>query len=180
MSIAAPRDRSWTVDDVERLPDNARYEVLDGTLFVSPLERELNLDAAIALRQQLAAHLPGGWIAEREVGVRIGTDGLVPDVAVLRAVRQSPRRQIGVAASDIALVVEIVSPTSRRRDRLLKPEVYAEAGIPAFWRVELEPEPSLVAYALAGKAYVEVASLTSSGTVSLLGADIALDPMALV
>jgi putative restriction endonuclease len=37
---------------------------------------------------------------------------------------------------DVVLVVEIVSPGSRIRDRHEKPAVFAESGIPHFWRVE--------------------------------------------
>jgi Uma2 family endonuclease len=180
MAIAPPHDRMWTADDLEGLPDNARYEVLEGTLLVSPLEREMNLDAAIDLRRQLDRQLPAGWIAEREVGIRVGTDGLVPDVAVLRRRRDVPRHNVGVEPADIALVVEVVSPTSRRRDRLLKPEIYAEASIVAFWRVELEPQPRLLAYELAAGAYVLVADLNSTGTVELLGVTVELDVAALV
>jgi Uma2 family endonuclease len=35
-------------------------------------------------------------------------------------------------------VVEIVSPSSVTMDRVTKPAVYAEAGIPVYLRVELE------------------------------------------
>ncbi len=39
-------------------------------------------------------------------------------------------------ATEIDLVVEIVSPESERRDRVVKPEEYAKARIPEFWLVE--------------------------------------------
>lgn len=39
---------------------------------------------------------------------------------------------------DVQLAVEVVSPGSRRRDRSVKPYMYAEAGIPHFWRVETD------------------------------------------
>ncbi|MEH0983277.1 Uma2 family endonuclease [Micromonospora sp. CPCC 205556] len=38
--------------------------------------------------------------------------------------------------TDLALVIEVESPNSRRHDRLTKPALYAEAGIPSYWRVE--------------------------------------------
>ncbi len=43
-------------------------------------------------------------------------------------------------------------------DRLVKPVEYAAAGIPHFWRLELEPL-SLVVHALDGKAYRETRRL---------------------
>ena len=40
----------------------------------------------------------------------------------------------------MALVVEVVSPGSRKTDRLFEPAEYAEAGVGSYWRVETEPD----------------------------------------
>lgn len=54
-------------------------------------------------------------------------------------------------ASDARLVVEIVSPSSRRTDRVVKCDEYATAGIPHYWIVDLsEPVSALVCH-LAGE-----------------------------
>ena len=50
---------------------------------------------------------------------------------------------------DVALVVEIMSPSSVRIDRVLKPHTYADAGIPAYLPVELEG-PTVTWFALSG------------------------------
>ncbi len=36
-------------------------------------------------------------------------------------------------------MVEVVSPGTRRRDRLEKPADYAAAGVPYYWRIEQDP-----------------------------------------
>jgi Uma2 family endonuclease len=59
-------------------------------------------------------------------------------------------------------VIEIVSPTTRRIDRLVKPSVYAEAGIPTYWRLELHPAAGLTVFALDTGHYREVDTLTGS------------------
>jgi Uma2 family endonuclease len=53
-------------------------------------------------------------------------------------------------ASSTVLVVEIVSPGSRRTDNLVKRGEYADAGIPAYWIIDVEAPISLVACHLAG------------------------------
>ena len=66
-----------------------------------------------------------------------GGSVLVPD---LLAVDAEPlwTNQSGILdATAVHLVVEIVSPGSVTMDRLAKPALYANAGISAFWRVEL-------------------------------------------
>jgi Uma2 family endonuclease len=42
-------------------------------------------------------------------------------------------------AEQVLVVVEIVSPGTRRRDRFEKPALYASAGIPHYWRIEQNP-----------------------------------------
>ncbi|GAA2922153.1 hypothetical protein GCM10020221_17910 [Streptomyces thioluteus] len=40
----------------------------------------------------------------------------------------------------VKLAVEVVSTGSRSDDRIRKPALYAEAGVPSYWRVELEDD----------------------------------------
>jgi Uma2 family endonuclease len=63
-----------------------------------------------------------------------------PDVSRFRTGVQPDLRRSQFAAADIDLVVEIISPESEKRDRLIKPVEYAAAGIPEFWLVEEHPE----------------------------------------
>lgn len=52
---------------------------------------------------------------------------------------------------------------------MTKPTLYAAAGVPAYWRVELEgaEAPSIVTYRLSGTAYVEQASAGAGEAVAL-------------
>jgi len=52
----------------------------------------------------------------------------------------------------VLLVVEIVSAGSRTNDMVTKRTAYAEAGIPAYWLVDLE-ESRVTCLRLAGSAY---------------------------
>lgn len=55
------------------------------------------------------------------------------------------------------LAVEVLSPSSRRIDRLSKLSAYEEAGIASYWLVDPDPEqPSVVAMDLVDGRYVEV------------------------
>ncbi len=69
----------------------------------------------------------------------------VPDVVVTRVGGPEDR----LAASDVLLAVEIISPGSRNVDLHLKPFEYAEAGIPHYWLVDLDPPaPSITVFHL--------------------------------
>lgn len=142
-------DGRWTEPDLHLFPqDGHRYEIVDGSLHVTPPAtpaHDATVDEAVVLLRSAAP--PDWWVCSR-LGVDLGTSSLVPDVTVLR-----PRSSGGIWANpaDVGLVVEVESPETRRYDRLLKPAVYASAGIPAYWLVE--PGVALTVYALDGSAY---------------------------
>ena len=55
-------------------------------------------------------------------------------------------------AGKVLLAVETISPGSRRKNTLVKPLEYAEAGIGYYWVVDLDAPPSITAYTLVGAA----------------------------
>jgi Uma2 family endonuclease len=125
----------WTEPDLRAFPDDEhRYEVVDGCLHVSPPldgDHAALVDAIVAL---LGSAAPPSWRPVGRIGLHTGDSFLLPDVAVLRP--GTPPEQSWVEAGDVALVVEVESPHSRRYDRCLKPAVYADAGVESYWRVE--------------------------------------------
>jgi Uma2 family endonuclease len=76
-----------------------------------------------------------------------------PDLVVVdRGARHRIRSDGGLLrASDVRLVVEIVSPGSQRMDRVIKLGEYADAGIPYYWIVDLGRPVSLHVWHLAGE-----------------------------
>jgi Uma2 family endonuclease len=151
----------WTEEDLIGLPDVARgYELLEGVLFVNPPPVVSHQRVSLRLARLLDDAATADLMVVEAVGVRLPDDTMfIPDVLVAS-------RDAGLAdhsgildPEDVALAVEIVSPSSRTTDRLTKPALYARAGIPSFWRVELEDGPAVFAYRLEHGAYVEVAAV---------------------
>ena len=170
MSLA-PLDHSgpWTFAELESLPDDGqRYEVVDGALLVSPAPTHWHQAVARRLFLQLHEQCPADWEVTYEVSFQVGTDGRVPDLAVVRAGIPVRPRAVAYQPGDFGLLVEVVSPTSTGMDRVLKPVEYARAGVPFYWLVETEPTVEVVAFQLVEGAYVERARL-GSGTGVLPG-----------
>jgi Uma2 family endonuclease len=142
----------WTEPDLHLFPqDGHRYEIVDGCLHAAPPPPESHDALVRAVVTTLRAAAPPGWWVCDRLGVEIGDSNLVPDVTVLR-----PRSSGAVWSdpADVALVVEVETPATRRYDRILKPAVYAEAGIHAYWRVEPgHGAPLLRTYVLGGSRY---------------------------
>jgi Uma2 family endonuclease len=84
------------------------------------------------------AHAPADFKAALALGVAVAVDHtLEPDVLLRRAGGDGSRHFI--PADQVVLVVEVVSPHTKRRDRISKPAEYAAAGIPYYWRIEQDP-----------------------------------------
>jgi Uma2 family endonuclease len=145
----------WTEEEFLALPDEGqRHELLDGSLLVTPAPSSEHQQVARRLANALEAAAPDGWEVVEAVNVRVGPSRiLIPDVVVTS--RQGD--MLVYVAADVALVAEVVSPSTLAADRLLKPELYAAAGIGWYLRVELsgEASPEVIAYRLSGRSYQE-------------------------
>ncbi|MEU8217450.1 Uma2 family endonuclease [Micromonospora taraxaci] len=128
-----------TIEDVLALPDDApRVELRDGVLVVVPSPTYDHQNISSLLWMWLRQHAPLDLSPATAVGVVINhRNTLEPDVVLLR------RPLVGTShyfdAEQVMLAVEVVSPGTRRRDRLEKPADYADAGIPHYWRIEQNP-----------------------------------------
>jgi Uma2 family endonuclease len=159
--------RPMTWEDLSRTPeDGRRWEIIDGSLHVSASATPWHQLVSGRLCDRLAAAAPPGVDVLTAVDVDMDANVLEPDVLAVRAEAVTPEAPRFFPA-DVLLVVEVESRSSRRIDRLVKPSIYAEAGIPAYWRVMLdEPEtPVVTVYRLDGTTYQEVASIRAGESV---------------
>lgn len=116
------------------LREEDRVELLEGWI-VPKMIRNPKHDAVVGLAHAaLAARLPEGWFVRIQSAITTKDSEPEPDVAIIRG---PIRRYLGhhPGSADVALVVE-VADTSLVRDRQ-KARLYAAAGIPAYWLVNL-------------------------------------------
>jgi Uma2 family endonuclease len=131
----------WSLDDVLSLPeDNSqRVELVDGMLLVSPLGSYAHQQLVGRSFAALLNACPQNLEATVELNVLLSSGRLViPDFTVVRP------REAGVMfpVSDVVLVGEVLSPSTRLNDAGLKRSLYADAGIPYYLMVD--PEPGVV------------------------------------
>lgn len=155
------RDAPWTVEGWLELDlgDDVQWrqvEIDDGALLVNPPPTFEHDRAGSRLAQALMRAAPPAplEVVVPAAAVLLRRRVRVPDLVVVRA-DLVPRRARYAPLESLVLAVEVESPSSRRRDRVQKPGEYATAGIPHYWRVELDG-PAIVAYRLVDGAYVEV------------------------
>jgi Uma2 family endonuclease len=127
----------WTTDDLDELPeDGHRRELIDGVLIMPPSPTNTHQTIAGLLMVALMHGTPSEFSVTQGVEVRVNKRrSLIPDVMVTTA-EAADREPSKFAPHEVVLVIEIVSPGSQTLDRFAKPALYAEAGIPFFWRIE--------------------------------------------
>jgi Uma2 family endonuclease len=150
----------FTVEDLQRMPDDGRrYELLDGVLLVSPAPGVWHQEAAGTLYRLLYQACPPEFhvvIAPFEWRRGRGT-ALQPDVLVASRDDLLAVGSGGFLGQPPALAVEVLSPSTRRIDRLSKLSAYEDAGVDSYWLVDPDPQaPSLQALNLVDGRYVEV------------------------
>lgn len=153
MSVAASKHVGpWTEADYLALGETPdKIELVDGSLLVSP--RPSLRHQRIATKLITAFDAPAeaaGLLVLPEVNLRLGSGRIVePDILVA----DSDLTGGIVEAVEAELVCEIVSPGNAGTDRLLKPQLYAAAGIAWYLRVEQSDPVELWLYRLHGERY---------------------------
>jgi Uma2 family endonuclease len=133
------RSDGWTTDDIDELPEEGyRCELIDGALVVPPPPTSGHQLLLSRTASALDGTCPPTWEVTHRMEVRIShRRSLVPDVLVVTA-EAAMRNAHYFRPDEVVLAVEVVSPGSITMDRVAKPALYAQAGIPFYWRVETE------------------------------------------
>lgn len=122
----------FTAEDREKMPeDGRRVELIDGALVVSPSAGRAHNDVVMHLFRLLDAVCPPDvtiYPVPYDYRLADGSE-LVPDITVARTADLGDKR---ITRTPL-LVVEVISPSSRLMDPLVKREKYQSAGVPSYW-----------------------------------------------
>ena len=122
----------FTPADREAMPeDGRRVELVDGCLVVSPSAGRAHNGVVMHLFRLLDRACPNDvTIYPVPYDYRLPDDSeLVPDITVARTADLGAKR---ITAPPL-LVVEVISPSSRWMDPVVKRAKYEAAGVPAYW-----------------------------------------------
>jgi Uma2 family endonuclease len=134
--MSVPESLRFTYEDYARLPDDRRYEVIDGELFLTPAPTPFHQIVKGRIEDILKAHVQKhrlGLVLDAPCDVVLSRyDVLQPDIFFISSERLAMIGEKYISdAPD--LVVEVLSPGTRKRDRLLKSKRYARFGVREMW-----------------------------------------------
>lgn len=126
----------FTYEDYLLLPEDRRYEILDGDLFMTPAPTPYHQLVSRNLEFLLHRH-----VRERRLGeilyapcdvVLSKTDVLQPDILFITADRRAIIGEKYISGPP-DLVVEVLSPATADRDTDVKTKIYARFGVKEMW-----------------------------------------------
>jgi Uma2 family endonuclease len=162
--LGLPR-RPLTRADLDTMPDDGhRYELIDGVLIVSPAPRIRHQDAVAAMHLLLHEACPPDLkILFAPLDVALSDDTVMqPDLLV------APRGDFTEQDLPTAplLAVEVLSPSTRAFDLLLKKDRLQRAGCRHYWVVDPDV-PAISTWMLVNGVYEESGSATGDETLAL-------------
>jgi len=160
-----------TYDDFVQFPDDGqRHELIDGEHYVTPSPNTKHQTISLNLTV-----LIGGWLERNPIGrlfhapfdvVFSNFDVVEPDLLYLSNARAAdaltPQHVRGVPE----LVIEIGSPSTRKRDETIKRRLYERAGVAEYWVVDPELDAIRV-YRRDGDTFARVTELSADAGDSL-------------
>ena len=174
----APKRGSKTIADFEAMPEGWRGELINGELYAlaAPTTRHQRIVLKIAIQFEMFAS-EGGHPCEvftAPVDVQLSDkeeDILEPDVVILCDPSKDTDKRI-VGAPD--LVVEVLSPSARSRDMVLKLNRYMDHGVREYWIVDGDKREVMV-YDFDNDRIAEHYSFDDRIPVGISGGELTLD-----
>jgi Uma2 family endonuclease len=166
MSSAQPARRAWTYGNLAALPDDhLRHELIDGEHVATPsplISHQVILWNLVEVLGPYLRASPIGTALAGTADVKFSPfTVLVPDLVYFTAERfaRVVNDRCATAAPD--LVVEILSPGTRRRDKGRKRAVYDREGVGEYWIVDPESRSiTVLGRPRAGGGLTDVTTLT--------------------
>jgi Uma2 family endonuclease len=134
-------DRRLTVDDYMRLPDDGkRHEIIDGVHYVTPSpnlrHQAISGRLHLALGNFLNANPHRGRVFFARLDVILSFyDVVEPDLLVVAGDQLAIMTEKNIQGAP-AIVVEILSPSTRKVDEVLKRRLFERTGVREYWLVD--------------------------------------------
>jgi Uma2 family endonuclease len=132
------KESGWTVEDYYQLPeDGNQYEIIGGVLEMKPSPSTTHQRISHQLERKMTDSCEQEYIILHAPIDVILSDNETrqPDILMIHRSREHIIEEHAVVGPP-DLVIEILSPNSIKRDRMIKHESYARFGVEEYWIVD--------------------------------------------
>lgn len=139
--VAGARQGEWTYRHYVAIPDEQRYEIIDGVLYiVPPAHTTLHQQIVACMLYYFYAHITlkdVGNVILGPIDVELAPHTIVqPDLLVLLGRLSSDFLSLSHIMGTPDLVVEVLEPNTAEHDRGRKYNAYARGGVREYWVVD--------------------------------------------
>ena len=173
MHTSLPRSgRRLTYDDFVRIPDDGkRHEIINGVHYVTPSpvlrHQELLGRLYLAIGKYLEAQPAIGQVFLSPLDTVFSPwDVVEPDLIFVAADQLHILTAPNIQGAP-ALVVEILSPSTRRRDRGIKRRLFDRGGVREYWLVDPQGRDVTIYRREADGSFPNIANVTAADDVSI-------------
>lgn len=138
--IPSKKQGEYTLDDYYALPDERRVELIDGVIYDMASPTFIHQTIALRLGMAFSGYIDGNHgkciAAVAPMDVQLDKDNktmIQPDVMII-CDRSKIKKRVVYGAPD--LVVEVLSPSTYKKDIRLKLKKYRAAGVREYWIVD--------------------------------------------
>lgn len=177
--VARKKDGEYTLDDYYALPDERRVELIDGVFYdmsaPAVIHQKILGELFILFRECTDAHEGECEVYLSPCDVRLDRDNktmVQPDLLVICGPYDLGAKRFE-GAPDLAL--EILSPSTRSKDMLLKLYKYQNAGVKEYWIVDPDHETVMVYDFRNDNFYPEIYDFDAVIPIHILGGQCSID-----
>ena len=137
-----------TVENYKLLPETGpRYQLIQGDLYMAPAPNRFHQEISRNLQFELHSYLkrnPIGKLFDAPFDVYLDEINVFqPDIIIVLNERLGILTEAGAEGAP-HLVIEILSPKTRRLDLVNKKQEYARAGVKELWIIDPEPRTIMI------------------------------------
>ncbi len=168
MPTTPQRDARLTYEDFVRIPDDGmRHEIIDGVHYVTPSPNRRHQEMVMRLSLSLGNFLEDRpdrgqvFLAPFDV-VFTFHDVVEPDLVFVAPDQLDILTDKNIQGTP-ALVIEILSPSTRRRDQHIKRTLYERTGVREYWLIDPELNTVTVFRRAGDGSFPRASELTAAG-----------------
>lgn len=129
----------FTYQDYLHIPEDKRYELIEGDFFMVPSPNESHQRISAELEYALQSYVKSrktGFVYDAPFDVILSDEDIVqPDIIYVSKKRRSIITRDNIQGAP-DLVIEILSPKIGYRDREIKRKLYSKYGVKEYWIVD--------------------------------------------
>ncbi len=175
---AGKQPGQYTLEDYYALPDDQRAELIDGVFYEMAAPTYIHQIVCNELHYQLRSYIreKGGPCIVMTAPLDVRPDGtdrtiLQPDVLI---VCERAKFQDGIISGAPDFIAEVLSPSTRKKDMLVKLSKYSASGVREYWIVDIE-QRRVIVYDLEHDGDLTVYSFDGTVPVGIYGGECMVD-----